>query len=168
MENRFESLLVALADAHVEFVVAGGVACVLQGVERVTLDLDLSLNFSASDVRKFLDVMQEFGLTPRAPVPASLLADPELRAAMVKEKHAIVFTFQDANDPLWHVDVFLRKELCYDRLYSCSESFDLDGREIRVLTRQGLIELKLAVVPPRPKDQLDIAELRRLIRETEA
>lgn len=31
--------LIALADAHIEFVVAGGVAVILHGVERTTMDL---------------------------------------------------------------------------------------------------------------------------------
>lgn len=34
-------LIVDLAKAGVEFVVCGGVACVLHGVERVTMDLDI-------------------------------------------------------------------------------------------------------------------------------
>ena len=38
-------MLVTLADAGVEFVVGGGVACVLHGVERVTLiDVAVQMN----------------------------------------------------------------------------------------------------------------------------
>jgi hypothetical protein len=40
MENYLKEMLVTFGDAGVEFVVGGGVACVLHGVERVTLDLD--------------------------------------------------------------------------------------------------------------------------------
>jgi len=35
MKNYFKEMLVTLADAGVEFVVGGGVACVLHGVKRV-------------------------------------------------------------------------------------------------------------------------------------
>lgn len=43
MENYLKEMLVTLTDAGVEFVVGGGVACVLHGVERVTLDLDIAV-----------------------------------------------------------------------------------------------------------------------------
>jgi hypothetical protein len=36
MKNYLKEMLVTLADAGVEFVVGGGVACVLHGVERIT------------------------------------------------------------------------------------------------------------------------------------
>ena len=43
MENYLKEMLVTLADADVEFVSEMGVACVLHGVERVTLDLDVAV-----------------------------------------------------------------------------------------------------------------------------
>lgn len=165
MKNRFSNLLHSLSAAHVEFIVAGGVACVLHGVERVTLDLDLSLNFSPESLSGFLRVMKEFGLPPRAPVAADVLADPDARQAIAENKHAMVFTFQDTNDPFWHVDVFLTEDLAYPILRNSCEEIDLDGCRIQVLSRQKLLELKNAIHPPRPKDQLDIAELTRLLKE---
>jgi hypothetical protein len=119
-------------------------------------------------VDAFLVIMKRFGLTPRAPVAPELLTNPGARRSMVETKHAIVFTFQDLNDPFWHVDVFLREDLGYESLRVESETIDLEGRSVRILSRRKLLELKLAVVPPRAKDQLDIAELRRLIQETQS
>jgi len=53
MENYLKKMLVTLADAGVEFVVGGGVACVLHGVERVTLDLDVAVQMNAAQSRPF-------------------------------------------------------------------------------------------------------------------
>jgi hypothetical protein len=39
MKHRLESSILALADAGVRFVIAGGVASVLHGVERLTMDI---------------------------------------------------------------------------------------------------------------------------------
>lgn len=168
MDNRFESLLVALDDSGAEFIVAGGVACVLHGVERVTLDLDLALSFAPESVGAFLEVMRDSSLTPRAPVDPEILTDPEARRAIVAAKHAIVFTFQDLNDPLWHVDVFLADELSYEKLVEACETVELAGRSIRLLSKSQLLALKQAIDPPRPKDTLDMGELRRLIEEEQA
>jgi len=166
MKNRFKDLLISLTDAHVDFIVAGGVACVLHGVERVTLDLDLSLSFSPDSLSAFLKIMQKFGLVPRAPVAAEILADPEARKAIVTTKHAIVFTFQDPKDPFWHVDIFLREDLAYPVLRNSCVQIELDGHHIQMLSIQKLLDLKKAIHPPRPKDQLDISELTRLLQET--
>lgn len=163
MKDRFNKLLIALCDEGADFIIAGGVAAVIQGVERVTLDLDLSLSFASDSVRSFLSVMHKFGLTPMLPVNPSIIADADARKAMVEEKNAIVFSFRDLNDPYWHVDVFLRDDLAFDQLKASCEMKDIDGRSLKVLSREKLLKLKQAIDPPRPKDRMDIEELIRLI-----
>jgi hypothetical protein len=54
MENYLKKMLVTLADAGVEFVVGGGVACVLHGVERVTLDLDVAVQMNAPNLDRLI------------------------------------------------------------------------------------------------------------------
>ena len=39
----YEEILRSLADARIEFIVGGGVACVFHGVERVTMDVDVAV-----------------------------------------------------------------------------------------------------------------------------
>ena len=168
MKNRFEALLVALAGAGVEFVVAGGVAAVLQGVERVTLDLDVAINFSDKNVAAFLGVMHRLGFTPRAPVPPEIIADATARKRMVAEKNAIVFTFQDRSDPFWQVDVLLRDDLSYDRLREDCDLLEVSGQILHVLSKRKLLAAKLNIHPPRPKDEMDIAMLRRLLEDGRA
>jgi len=38
-----ETILNALSDAGVEFIVGGGMACILHGVERLTMDVDVAV-----------------------------------------------------------------------------------------------------------------------------
>lgn len=155
----------ALADAEVDFVIGGGVACVLQGVERFTMDLDVAINLTSENLKRFVAVMNEQHLTPRVPVPPEALLNPDVVKMMVEEKHALVFTFIDANNPMRHVDVFLRDDLSYDVLNRHSETIDLDGRAVKLVSRPKLLAIKEAIMPPRDKDQLDIAALRRMIRD---
>src|SRR4029453_2837682 len=83
MSNHINEILFALTDVEVEFIVGGGVAAVLHGVERVTLDMD------PANVEKFLDVMQQLGLQPRVPVPARDLMSREAVRRMIAEKGAL-------------------------------------------------------------------------------
>ena len=162
MRNRVSDTLLALARAEVRFVVAGGVAALLHGVERVTLDINVALDTEPGNVRRFLEVMEALRLTPRAPVAATVLAEPEARSAMVRDKQALVFTFLDRNDPLWQVDVFLTEDLSYERLIVGADTVLIDGQAVRIAGIETLIELKRRIQPPRPKDVLDLTELERL------
>ena len=62
MSNHINEILFALTDAQVEFVVGGGVAAVLHGVERVTLYIHLALDMDPANVKKFLRVMDKLEL----------------------------------------------------------------------------------------------------------
>jgi len=159
--------MLALVDTEVEFVVAGGVAAVLHGVERATLDLDIAVNMGRENLTRFLTVMKELGLSPRPPVPPETLLDADQVKQMVDEKHALVFTFIEANQPLWQVDVLLRQDLSYRELRKDAVPVTVQGRQIWVTSVKKMIEMKKLVDPPRPKDLMDIAELERIEGENQ-
>jgi predicted nucleotidyltransferase len=161
MKHRLKSSILALADAGVRFVIAGGVASVLHGVERLTMDLDVALDLDRPNVDRFLQVMRKLNLTPRAPVSPDALADPDKIQELVRDKHAVVFTFWDTADPFHQIDVFLTKELSFESLRVDADTVTFQGREVKVVSRRKLIEIKRRVTPPRPKDIQDIAELER-------
>ncbi|MBW7858617.1 MAG: nucleotidyl transferase AbiEii/AbiGii toxin family protein [Leptonema sp. (in: Bacteria)] len=165
MVNHLEEILGQLSDRGVRFIICGGVAVVLQGVERMTMDLDLSLDMEKENVTKFLEALRELNLTPRAPVPAETILDPELRDFIVKEKNAVVFSFIDNDNPYRQVDVMLIQEGNYNRLLEESETIELAGRPIRIMSREGLIRMKKELKNPREKDLHDIRQLKKLVEE---
>lgn len=120
-----EDLLRSLTDRGVRFVVAGGVAIVLHGIERTTMDLDIALELSDENVRRFADAMDSLGLRQLVPVPVEALSDPETVRMMVEEKHAISFMLADPSMPLRKIDVFLTKELSYEALLVDSVPVDI-------------------------------------------
>jgi hypothetical protein len=99
-ETFLKDILVSLSTKEVKFIVFGGVAVVLHGVERMTLDLDISLQMSKENIDLFLEVMSEFQMTPRPPVPAEILYDQELIKYIIEEKNALAFTFIDKINPI--------------------------------------------------------------------
>ena len=165
MRNQLKTSILALADADINFVIAGGVAAVLHGVERLTMDLDIALDLSIANVDKFVSVMKQLKLTPRVPVPPEILADPEKVRWIVEEKHAVVFTFWDIDDPFRHIDVFLAKNLSFEIFAEDADIVEFEGRKVKVVSRRKLIDIKQQVFPPRPKDIQDIEELKRLMAD---
>lgn len=168
MHNYYADILVALVQAKVRFVVAGGIAAVLHGVERMTMDIDLAVDMSPDNLERFVRVMHDLSLRPNVPVPAEFIMDPENVRRIVEEKNAIVFTFIDPNNPLKHVDLFLTANHSYANLFAESITIEILGRPVRIVSKKKLLKLKRSVAPPRPKDLHDIAELERLLEEDDA
>ena len=161
--NHLSEIILTLKESGVDFIVCGGVALVVQGVERLTMDIDLSVDLSQANLKRFLSAMHKLHLKPRAPVPAESLLDPETRKMFVEEKHALVFTFIDSENPFRQVDLFIADSLSYDELKDDSELIDIENQSIRVLSRQKLLALKQAIDPPREKDLFDIRMLKKLL-----
>lgn len=156
----YQEILQALAAAEVDFIVGGGVACVLHGVERVTMDVDLAVSMRPDNLGRFIAVMARLGLRPRVPVAPAALLDPAVVRLMVEEKNALVFSFVDPDRPVRHVNIFLTADLAYESLLPDSEWVALDGCRIRIVSRHRLLAIKLAIRPPRVKDAQDIEFLR--------
>ena len=55
--GHYEEIISALVDNDVDFIIGGGVACVLHGVERVTMDVDIAVATDPANFSKFIAVM---------------------------------------------------------------------------------------------------------------
>jgi len=161
-ENLLRATLTALAEAEVDFVVCGGVACILQGVARATHDLDLRIDLDDANLARLVEVARGLGLTPRIPEPLEALLDPERRRVWTDEKRAIVYTLISPTGA-FSVDVFLRYPLTFSDLTADADVFEIDHHQIRVSSKAHLLEAKRAVHPPRKKDLRDIEDLMELL-----
>lgn len=126
------------------------------------MDLDIALSFDDGNVRKFVAVAKSLRLRPRAPVPLDSFADPAQRDAWIREKGAVVFTLQ-SDDGLVQLDSFLTYPIPWDLLRANARLAKMDTFQVWVSSIAHLIRAKEAVVPPRPRDLSDIAELRSLL-----
>ena len=161
--DHLTEMLVGLADHRVGFVVGGGVAAVLHGVERVTMDLDIAVEWKRDNLLRFLAAMKALRLEPKMPVSGEVLLDQANLQALLNSKGALVFSFRDPRDPIRLVDVFIKPELAYEELEPGSVSIELRGRVIRIVSARKLLAIKQAIAPPRPKDELDISSLKGIL-----
>lgn len=156
-------LLGALDQAGVRAVVVGGVAVVLHGHPRLTVDLDLVIDLEPANVRRALGVFREHGLRPRLPVDPEEFADPGVRERWRQDRGLVVFSLHDPNNPLREVDVFAEEPIPFDHLWGASETLDVGGVPVRVASVDHLIAMKRAA--GRPQDLADIAALDALRAE---
>ncbi len=160
MQNHLKEILQELTERGVQFVVCGGVAVVLHGVERMTLDLDLAVEMSRENLQRFIDAMRALNLTPRVPVPPEDLLSPEKVRVMIEEKHMAAFSFISLKNPFQQVDILVLEKL--DDFLSDAEVQDVGGFEIKIASKEKLIEMKKRA--GREKDLLDIQSLQRLMK----
>jgi hypothetical protein len=155
-------ILTRLSEADVSYVVVGGVAVVLQGHPRMTVDLDLALDLSVDNVTAALQALQEMGLRPRLPVAASDFADETIRQGWVTKRNLVAFTLHDPGDPLREVDLLAATPLPYETLARDATLLNLSGVEVPVASIDHLIELKQH--SRRPQDLVDIEALKTVQR----
>lgn len=152
-----ERIFAALDDAHVRYLVVGGVAVVLHGHLRFTADVDLVLELNEENLVKGITALQSLGYRPRAPVDAMQFADASVRRDWVDSKGLTVFSLWSDALPGTEVDLFATEPFDFDVEYAQSIEADLGDVRIRVVSRECLIRMKHAA--GRPKDIEDATVL---------
>lgn len=161
MPTDFLGLFTVLAVARVRFVVVGGLALILHGLDRLTADVDLVIDLSAENARDAVLALTAAGYRPMAPVDPSELADPGRRHEWRTTRNMQVFSFWDSTNQRPTVDIMLDAIVPFDELWSDSTTMALGGHDVHVASVPHLIRMK--EVAGRPQDQSDIERLRTLL-----
>ena len=154
-----ESVLAALDDSGVRFVVVGGVAVVLHGHGRSTVDLDVVIDLASEDAVRAIDALIAIGLEPRLPVDARDFADERIRLEWVRSRGMQVFTMLDPGGHLL-VDLFVKSPLPFDELYADSKAVRIDRHQVHIASIDHLIDMKRRA--GRIQDLADIEALEAL------
>jgi hypothetical protein len=157
MSMFYKSIFDALSAHKIRYVVVGGVAVVLHGVVRLTADLDLAISLDPDNLKKFVEVMDELGFTPRAPVGVQEFVSPACRASWKKEKGMVAFTFYHPQKTIQQVDVFIEDIIPFADLERDAVTFDIFGINVKVVSFPHLKQLKL--ISGRPEDMADLEAL---------
>jgi hypothetical protein len=158
----YDAVFTALHDADVRYVVVGGVAVVLQGHARTTVDLDLVVGLSTENLTDAVTALTGLGLEPRLPVRASEFIDPDVRGRWIAERNLQVFSFYDPGNPLVEVDVFATEPIPVETLLADATTVEIGGVSVPVASRRQLIAMKRQA--GRPQDLADIAALEEIER----
>jgi len=157
----FEPVFDALNRSQVRYVVVGGLATVLHGHARLTVDIDLIVDLAPEEARKAITALTAIGFRPRIPVRAEDFADPAKRAVWVRDKHMRVFPLVDPAEPLRQIDLFVETPIDFESLWRHSEVIQLDHTTVRVVSIADLIALKR--LAGRPQDLADIEALQAIL-----
>jgi hypothetical protein len=151
-------LFAVLAAARIRFVLVGGLALVLHGLDRLTADVALVIDLSADAAQAAVQALSEAGYRPLAPVDPIALADPEQRREWQTVRNMQVFSFWDSSNTRPTVDIMLSPEVPFEELWATASLMRLGGHDVRVASIEHLIRMKAAA--GRPQDFADIERLR--------
>jgi hypothetical protein len=154
----------ALGDAHVRYLVVGGVAVVLHGHPRFTADLDLVVALDRDNVLTTMKALDGLGYRPRAPVPAADFADPAIRRTWVEEKGLTVFSLWSQRFPATEIDLFVEEPFSFEEAYLRGVHVSLGRTEVVVAAIDDLVALKRRA--GRPRDLEDVDALEAIARES--
>src|SRR6056297_1433389 len=155
-----DRLFQALRGSHCPYVVVEGLAVVLQGVGRLTHDVDLVVELHSSATIDLIDALEALGYQPRIPVKARDFADVAIMRAWIQDKGLQVFSLWDPSNELPPVDLFVEYPLPFDQLLENADVVDLGECVVKVASIEHLIEMKKKA--GREHDLQDIAALKRL------
>lgn len=160
--NDLLETLKQLNNFGIKYVICGGVACVFQGVQRATFDVDISVSFETENLEKIIKLAKELNLKPRMSEPIESFLNEDKRRDWFENKGALVYTLNFYDSPM-QLDIFLNYPLSYLELNKKADTVEIDGFKFLISSKEDLLKVKKMVNPMRTKDKIDIEELEKLI-----
>ncbi len=155
----------ALQQHEVRYLVVGGLAVNLYGVERATMDVDLMLAMDAENLSRFIRSARALGLTPIPPVPLESFADDATRASWFEEKRMIVFALHAADPAAPTLDVLIRPPLPFDEAWARRVEKSVGGLTVQLASLDDLIRMKGATGRQRDRSDIEALEKARRIAD---
>lgn len=156
----YEQVFKKLSDEGVDYLVVGGVALVLHGAVRLTIDLDLMLLPEPENLQKFVSAIESLGFKPKLPMLPKELSFDLLRE-WKRTRNLQVLSFYDSSDLFKLIDILIDPAVDYKEAAKDRKIFSLSKVEVPVISIKNLKKLKEDA--GRPKDLEDIASLDKVL-----
>jgi len=156
--TNFKKLFSSLNKESVRYMVAGGIAVNLYGIERATADIDIVVNLEKRNLSKFIRVAKKLGLKPKVPVTLNDFTDSEKRKSWIVDKGMMVFSLYDTKNPFFLIDIFVEVPFDFDEVYKQRKRIKFEDTIIPVVPIKTLIEMKKK--SGRPQDRADVFYLK--------
>jgi len=156
-----ETLVKALNDAQVQYLIVGGLAVNAHGYERFTKDVDLVIGLERENILRGLRALIGAGYQLRIPVTPEQFADPALREEWRRDKHMVVLQLWSDLHPRTPIDVFVYEPFDFAKeLARAKWEPVLNEVFAPFICYEALLALKQAA--GRSQDLTDIEKLRKL------
>ena len=153
-------LFATLHRHQVEYVLIGGLAVALHGIERNTMDIDLCIVISPDNLRRMIEAAKELNLSPVLPVPLETLSQIDTLRQWHQQRNLQAFALRTPDLAGVTLDLLLFPPVAAADMCQRAVRLDVSGIPIQLASVDDLIALKQSV--GRPIDLADIEHLKRL------
>ncbi|MBI3083345.1 MAG: hypothetical protein HYY90_03170 [Candidatus Omnitrophica bacterium] len=144
-----------------KYLVIGGLAVVLYGIQRMTSDVDVSVHLTTDNLKRLAEALKQLGFVPRVPAPITGLADPKTRRLWTQRKGMKVYSFiEPYGIPPRNVDVMVTPLENFEAFYQKRTMASLRGVPVPLIPVNELARMKRKA--GRPQDLQDVQDLRLL------
>jgi len=159
----FKNLFSSLNKKKVRYLVAGGIAVNLYGIERATADIDLVVDLEESNLTRFIKIVKELGFRPKIPVRFEDFIKKENREEWINQKRMKVFSVFDPKNSYFLLDIFVDTPFDFNKVYKEREKMKFENIIISVVPMKELIKMKEKA--GRPQDRADVFYLKKIMKE---
>ncbi|MFP5381360.1 MAG: nucleotidyl transferase AbiEii/AbiGii toxin family protein [Gammaproteobacteria bacterium] len=152
--------LFSALNGRVDYVLIGGLAISLHGIERATMDIDVTVAMTPENLASLVEMARGLGMTPVLPVALDTLTDLDQLAQWHRERNLESFALRAPGLAGVTLDVLLYPPVDYAQMRSRAVTFQAGDVPVVVASIDDMIALKQAV--GRPIDLADIEHLKRL------
>lgn len=131
--------------------IVGGYAVNFHGYSRNTVDIDLIIKFTLTNLKKIEKILNKMGMVSKLPIDAVSVF--KFREEYIKNRNLIAWNFYNKDDLTDQVDILINHDIDDFK----SEKFKVGQMEFNVISKKDLIKMKKKA--GREKDLLDIKEL---------
>jgi len=149
-----------LQEFEVEYLLIGGLAVSLHGVERSTMDIDITVAMQPNNLDKLIACAESLGLKPVLPVPLNSLLDIPLLEKWHKEKNLQAFALRTEEIAGVTLDILLFPTVDFTDMQRRVVEFKIGSTQIKVAAIEDLISLKQSA--GREIDLSDIKHLKKV------
>ena len=162
MEVRsIKTIVKALNDAKVKYLVVGGLAVVAHGYERLTVDVDIVIGLERENITRGLNALYSAGWRMMIPVTPEEFADPKMRESWRKEKNLVALRLWSDLHRRTPIDVFVYEPFDFNKEFERAKWENIGGAlPAPVVSYHTLLAMKKEA--GREKDLLDIQALAKL------
>jgi hypothetical protein len=148
---------------EIEYLVCGGLAVNIYGIPRMTADIDLIINFTEENIKKFEEVIKRIRYAPRLPISLGSLLTRDSRLEAVKNKNLVAFSFYNYDNSYMELDVLIDVPFAFGDMWKDRMIRPLGNINVNLVSLDHLIALKK--YSNRAQDQNDIILLSKLKNE---
>lgn len=155
----YEEILRAFQKEKVKYILVGGIALNLLGVERATHDMDILVDMTDDNLAKVVSILKGRGYHVKQPVDPMGIADKATRTDWICNKNMKAFNFYK-EDKMEEVDIIIDSPVQYKDAKNDAVLIKSGSLAIPVISVKRLIKMKKNA--GRPVDKFDVEELKRV------